>query len=61
MAVKLYRTGYQHARKLVEEGKAVYDDRDAWSEHQPSTQEENEYIARHGMKEYAKWHLGVDD
>jgi hypothetical protein len=61
MAVKLYRTGYQHARKLVEEGKAVYDDRDAWSEHQPSTQEENEYIARHGMKEYGKWHLGVDD
>jgi hypothetical protein len=61
MTVKLYRTAYRQAKKLVEEGKAVHDDRDAWSEHQPSAADENEYIARHGMKEYGKWHLGVDD
>lgn len=61
MAVKLSRKGYQHARELVARGKIVRDERDAWSEHQPSTQEENEFIRAHGFREYAKWHLGVDD
>jgi hypothetical protein len=61
MAVKLHRSGYDHARKLVEEGRTVVDGRDAWSEHQPSTQEENDFIRRHGYQEYGKWHLAVDD
>ncbi|HEX9443298.1 MAG TPA: hypothetical protein VGA73_04220 [Candidatus Binatia bacterium] len=61
MAVKLNRSGFNHAKNLVHEGKAVIDDRDAWSEHQPSTQEENDFIRRHGYEEYAKWHLGIDD
>src|SRR5258706_21178 len=61
MAVNLNRSGFNHAKNLVHEGKAVIDDRDAWSEHQPSTQEENDFIRRHGYEEYAKWHLGIDD
>jgi len=61
MAVKLNRTAYAYAQELVREGKVVADDRDAWSEHQPSTAEENEFIRQHGFAEYAKWHLGVDD
>jgi hypothetical protein len=31
-----------------------------WSEHQPSTRAENQFIAEHGMAQYGKWHLGVD-
>jgi hypothetical protein len=61
MSVKLHRSGFDHAKHLVEEGKIVLDDRDAWSEHQPSAKEENEYIRRHGMREFGKWHLGIDD
>lgn len=61
MAVKLNRAAYDHARDLVNEGHVVYDERDAWSEHQPSTEQENELIRRHGYEEYAKWHLGIDD
>jgi hypothetical protein len=61
MAVKLYKTGFEHAKKLVSAGQAVVDDRDAWSEHQPTAQEENEFIRVHGMAEYGKWHLGMDD
>lgn len=61
MAVKLYKPGFEHAKKRVSEGQAVLDERDAWSEHQPSTQQENEFIRAHGIAEYAKWHLGVDD
>jgi hypothetical protein len=61
MAVKLNKTGFNYAKELVNEGKIVLDDRDAWSEHQPSAQQENEFILRHGFEEYAKWHLGIDD
>jgi len=61
MAVKLNRTAYAYAQELVRAGKVVADDRDAWSEHQPSTAEENEFVRQHGFAEYARWHLGVDD
>ena len=61
MAVKLNRTAFNHASQLVNKGKVVSDDRDAWSEHQPSTQQENEFIRAHGFDEYGKWHLGIDD
>jgi hypothetical protein len=43
MAVKLYRSGFEHAKKLVDDGRVVVDDRDAWSEHQPSTKVENPF------------------
>jgi hypothetical protein len=31
------------------------------SEDQPPAEEENEFIRRHGINEYGKWHLGIDD
>src|SRR5260221_4649057 len=61
MAVKLNRTSYEHARNLIARGKAVHDERDAWSEHQPTAQEENEFIEKHGFAEYQKWFLGIDE
>jgi hypothetical protein len=61
MAVRLHNPGYEYARKLIDGGHVVLDDRDAWSEHQPSTREENEFIAEHGWDAYGRWHLGVDD
>ena len=61
MAVKPNRTSFECAKELVTQGKVVVDERDAWSEDQPSTQEENEFIDAHGYAEYAKWHLGIDD
>jgi hypothetical protein len=61
MAITLSQTAYDHAQRLVKEGRIVLDDRDGWSEHRPSAHQEDEFIARHGMEEYAKWHLGVDD
>jgi hypothetical protein len=60
MSVKLNRRGVDHAKRLIEEGRVVVDDRDAWSEHQPSAEQENAFIEAHGMGEYGKWHLGVD-
>jgi hypothetical protein len=61
MAVHLNRSAFTHARELIEAGKFVFDERDAWSEHQPSAEEENEFIARYGFAEYAKWYLGIND
>ena len=60
-AVKLNESAFEQAKKLITEGKAVLDQRDDWSEHQPSAQEENRFIEEHGFAEYARWHLGVDE
>jgi hypothetical protein len=60
MAVKLNEQAFEHAKNLIEQGKFVFDEKDMWSEHQPSAQEENEYIREHGFGEYAKWFLGID-
>jgi hypothetical protein len=59
--VKLNRRAYDHARQLVQNGKYVIDERDDWSEHQPSAQDENRYIETHGLTAYSRWHLGVDE
>jgi hypothetical protein len=61
MAVQLNKSAYEHAKELVADGRVVLDERDAWSEHQPSAEQENEFIRRHGFGEYGKWHLGIDD
>src|SRR5260370_33787230 len=59
-SVKLKRSGLDHAKRLVDQGNVVRDDRDLWSEHQPTTQDENRFIEEHGFAEYGKWHLGID-
>lgn len=61
MAVKLNSVAFEHAKKLVEEEYFVWDERAAWSDDQPSAQEEDEFIEQHGFCEYAKWHLGIDE
>ncbi|MDQ1632385.1 MAG: hypothetical protein QOC80_2357 [Frankiaceae bacterium] len=61
VAVRLSSRAYGHAQKLIDEGSVVIDGRDDWSEHQPTTEQENSFIANHGYSEYAKWHLGLDD
>jgi hypothetical protein len=48
-------------KELINEEKFVFDERDAWSEHRPSAQEENEFIRLHGFAEYGKWYLGIND
>jgi hypothetical protein len=61
MAVKLNNRAYDHARSLIEQQRLVLDDRDEWSEHRPSAQEENRFIAEYGIRAYGRWYLGVDD
>ena len=60
MAVKLHKRAFEHATNLIEQGKFVFDEKDMWSEHQPSAEDENEYIRAHGFDDYGKWYLGID-
>jgi len=61
MAVRLHRRAFEFAKQLITEGKYVLDEKDAWSEHQPTAQMENEFIEKHGFGEYGKWYLGIDE
>ncbi|MEU4392512.1 hypothetical protein [Kribbella sp. NPDC023855] len=60
MTVKLNRTAFDHAKSLARKKKVVMDDRDDWSEHAPSADDENSYLDKHGWKEYGQWYLGID-
>jgi hypothetical protein len=61
MAVKLSERSFEFAKKLIDEKRVVLDVMDDWSEHEPSTQQQNEFIEKHGYGEYGRWFLGVDD
>jgi hypothetical protein len=61
MAVKLNRSAYEHAKRLIEEGKFVNDEREAWSDHHPSTQMEEEFVEKNDFCEYGKWFLAIND
>src|SRR4029077_16742687 len=61
MTVKLNGRAYEHAKRLIEEGKFIDDERDAWSDQHPSTQTENEFIEKNGFAESSKWFLVVND
>ena len=60
-AVRLNHDAFGYAGELIKQGHVVTDGQGAWSQHQPSAAEENEFIRLHGFGEYAKWHLGIDD
>ena len=60
MTVHLNRAAVSKARGLVARGEVVHDERDAWSEDAPSAEEGNAFIEKHGMAEYAAWHLAED-
>lgn len=60
MTIELNEEAITHARGLLRRGEFVDDSRDDWSEHAPSTDEENAFIDEYGMKEFALWHLGED-
>ena len=61
MATKLNKRAFEHAKNLISSGKFVKDEKDNWSEHQPSADNENKFIEKNGISEYGKWYLGIED
>ena len=61
MAEILNRRAFDHAKALISECQFEFDERDAWSEHRPSAERENEFLRHRGFAEYGKWYLGIND
>jgi hypothetical protein len=61
MKLRLNKTAFEHAKELIDEGRYAFDEKDAWSEHQPTVEEENDFIRQHGWGEYGKWYLGINE
>lgn len=59
--MKVNQRAYEHAQRLIADRKVVLDDREDWSEHQPSPRDQNRFIAEHGIDQYALWFLGVNE
>jgi hypothetical protein len=60
MTVQVNRAAVSKANGLIRRGEVVRDQRDAWSEDAPSAEQGNDFIEKHGMDEYAAWHLAED-
>ncbi|GAA0439706.1 hypothetical protein [Leifsonia naganoensis] len=60
MTTRLNRAALEHARELIGKSRIVRDERDDWSEHAPSADDENAFIDKHGWAKFALWHLGED-
>ncbi|MEZ2389554.1 hypothetical protein AB6813_08375 [bacterium RCC_150] len=61
MTIKLNKQAFEQAKRLIRDSKIVTDSRDDWSEHAPSTQDENSFLEKNGSTEYSHWFLGEDD
>jgi hypothetical protein len=59
--VKLNETAFAYAMELIRQGHVVCDKKNAWADHHPVAEEENEFIRAHGFAEYGIWHLGIDE
>jgi hypothetical protein len=59
--IKLNTAALIYAKELISEGRVVIDRKGTWAKDQPSRELENEFIRQNGFREYAKWHLGIDE
>ena len=51
MTVTLHDAAFDHAQRRIKNGECTLDDREAWTEHQPSADQENRFVEAplHGM------------
>src|SRR5215208_5932926 len=61
MAVEINQRGFEHAKQLISEGRAVADERGDWRDHRADANQEDAFISRYGVDHYGLWHLGIDD
>jgi hypothetical protein len=60
VTVQLNKAAFDHAKDLIKKSQTVKDERDDWSEHAPTADQENTYLDKHGWDEYSLWYLGID-
>ena len=59
MSVSLNSAAVTFAKKLIKDGK-IKNDSGHWGQHNPDSSDENAFLKKHEMDEYATWHLGLD-
>ena len=59
--ITLNENAFAFAGQLISTGHVIADGKGVWREDRRSADEENEFIRRHGLAEYSKWHLGIDE
>lgn len=55
--MKLNEEAFKKAKDLIEKNHYVKESE--WSKAQPESNEGNDYLERHGWREYGQWHLGI--
>ena len=50
--------GLRNAEKLIRDG--MVDSSTDWSDGQPSTDDENQFIEAHGHRAFGEWHLAIN-
>lgn len=58
MTIQRNQVGIDYAKEMIEKNQYVKDS--DWSQAQPSRDDENDFLERHGWDDYAKWHLAID-
>ena len=61
MSVEINQRGFEHAKQLISEGRAVADERGDWRDHRPGADKQDAYMSAMGAERYGDWHLGIDD
>ncbi|MDB5268889.1 MAG: hypothetical protein JWP58_1929 [Hymenobacter sp.] len=59
MSISLNSAAVTFAKKLIKDGK-IKNDQGHWGQHNPDSSDENTFLKKHEMDEYATWHLGLD-
>ncbi|TGE28724.1 hypothetical protein [Hymenobacter metallicola] len=59
MSVNLNTAAVAYAKQLIQDGK-IKNDEGHWGKHNPDSGDENKFLEKHEMAEYANWHLGQD-
>ena len=59
MSISLNHAAVTFAKNLIKEGK-IKNDEGHWGQHNPDSADENTFLQKHEIEEYAKWHLGED-
>jgi hypothetical protein len=53
------KAAVDHVRELIDKKQYVLDS--DWGQSQPSAEQQNTYLERHGWDDYAAWHLGLTE
>src|SRR5947209_9631818 len=59
--MRLNTGAFNFARDMIDQGRFIADKKGEWTKHHPTRSEENAFIRDHGVSDYAKWHLALDE